>query len=67
MMDRRCAGDGQTVVGVPGHIVDKSKTEPGTFSAYGACATDKDPVMCQIEWLEKEIAKLKKKQKLSKI
>ena len=52
--------DGQTVVGVPGHIVDKSKAEPGTFSAYGACATDKDPVMCQIEWLEKEIAKLKK-------
>ena len=52
--------DNQTVVGVPGHIVDKSKAKPGTFSAYGACALDKDPIECQIEWLEKEIAKIKK-------
>lgn len=52
--------DNQTVVGVPGHIVDKSKSKPEVFSAYGACAADKDPIECQIEWLEKEIAKIKK-------
>ncbi len=50
----------QTVVGVPARVVDKSKTNPASFSAYAACATDKDPIMCQIEWLEKEINKIKK-------
>lgn len=53
-------GDNLTVVGVPGHVVDKSKARPEAFSAYGACAADKDPIECQIEWLEKEIAKIKK-------
>lgn len=52
--------DNQTVVGVPAHIVDKSKAKPEAFSAYGACALDKDPIECQIKWLEKEIAKIKK-------
>ena len=50
----------QTVVGVPAHIVDKSKSKPGDFSAYGTCASDKDPILCQIELLEKELAKIKK-------
>jgi serine O-acetyltransferase len=54
--------DNQTVVGVPGHLVDKSKAKPENFSAYGICATDKDPIECQIVWLEKEIAKIKKAQ-----
>ena len=52
--------DNMTMVGVPGHIVDKSKSRPEAFSAYGACALDKDPIECQLEWLEKEIAKIKK-------
>lgn len=52
--------DNMTVVGVPGHIVDKSKSRPEAFSAYGACALDKDPIECQLKWLEKEIAKIKK-------
>lgn len=58
--------DNKTVVGVPGHIVDKSKAKTIDFAAYGACAADKDPIMCQIETLEKEIKKLKKA-KLNKI
>ena len=57
----------QTVVGVPGHIVDKSKVKPGAFSAYGACAEDKDPIELQIEKLEKEISKLKIRNKKQKI
>ena len=59
--------DNQTVVGVPGHVVDKSKAKPEIFSAYGACASDKDPIECQIELLEKEVAKIKKDQKLNNI
>ncbi len=50
----------QTIVGVPGHVVDKSKAKPEDFSAYGACALDKDPIECQIKLLEKEITKIKK-------
>lgn len=57
--------ENQTVVGVPGRVVDKSNTKPETFSAYGACASDKDPLMSQIEYLEKQIKELKqKKQKI---
>ena len=52
--------DKTTVVGVPAHAVDKSKLKPEVFSAYGACALDKDPIECQIQWLEKEIEKIKK-------
>lgn len=51
----------QTVVGVPGHIVDKSTSKPDIFSAYGACASDKDPILCQLEYLEKQIKDLKQK------
>ena len=50
----------KTVVGVPGHVVDKSLVKPEDFTAYGACAADKDPIECRIKWLEKEIAKIKK-------
>ena len=56
----------QTVVGVPGHIVDKTKKQTTFFEAYGACETSEDPIICKIEQLEKEIAEIKK-QKLSKI
>lgn len=50
----------QTIVGIPGRIVDKSKSKPKDFSAYGACASDEDPIECQIKLLEKEISKIKK-------
>ena len=53
----------KTVVGVPAHVVDKSALKPEEFSAYGACATDKDPILCQLELLEKEIRELKRKKK----
>jgi len=49
--------DNQTVVGVPGRIVDKSKNKVLGFSAYGACAADKDPIISRIEALEKEISR----------
>ena len=52
--------DGQTVVGVPGRCVDKSKSKRQKFMAYGTCAADKDPIVCRLEDLEKEIALLKK-------
>ena len=52
--------DNQTVVGVPGRVIDKSKEKTIGFTAYGACATDRDPIICQIEKLEKEIASIKK-------
>ena len=50
-----------TVVGVPAHVVDKSALKPEMFSAYGACASDKDPILHQLEQLEKQIKELKKK------
>ena len=52
--------DGQTVVGVPARLVIKPTAKQNKFEAYGACAKDKDPYECQIELLEKEIAKIKK-------
>ena len=54
--------DNQTVVGVPGHLVEKTKTRPSHlyFEAYGACSEDEDPVACQLKWLKKEINKIKK-------
>lgn len=51
----------QTVVGVPAHKVDKSVAKPEEFSAYGTCASDKDPILCQIELLKEEITRLNKK------
>lgn len=56
----------QTVVGVPAHAVEKSKKEPKGFMAYGVCPTDKDPVECQLEFLQKEIEELRKNLKASK-
>ena len=53
----------KTVVGVPGHVVDKSASKPESFTAYGACASDKDPILCQLELLEKQIKDLKQKNK----
>ena len=53
--------ENQTVVGVPGHIVDKKTLKSESFSAYGACASDKDPILSQIEKLEKQINTLKEK------
>ena len=50
----------QTVVGVPGHLVDKSAVKPEVFSAYGACASDKDPIEMRLSKLEKELAAIKK-------
>lgn len=54
--------DNQTIVGVPGHPVEKAKNKPSPlyFEAYGACAENEDPVACQIKWLKKEIARIKK-------
>ena len=56
----------QTIVGVPGHVVDKTKNKKAFFEAYGACESSEDPIICKIEQLEKEIDEIKKK-KLSKI
>lgn len=53
--------ENKTVVGVPAHVVEKSAIKPEAFSAYGACAADKDPILCQLEQLEKQIKELKKK------
>ena len=55
--------DGQTVVGVPAHPARKSGREPKGFMAYGVCPTDKDPIECQLETLQKEIDKLSAKLK----
>ena len=52
---------GQTVVGVPAHVVKKGNNDIEIFSAYGACASDKDPILCKIEDLEKQIKNLKQK------
>lgn len=49
----------QTVVGVPAHVVERNKKAPQGFLAYGFCPTDKDPVECQLEFLQKEIDSLK--------
>ncbi len=51
----------QTVVGVPAHSVQHSRKEPAGFMAYGYCPTDKDPIECQLELLQKEINSLKAK------
>lgn len=50
---------GQTVIGIPAHSCIKSKNKSPDFTAYGICATDKDPIECKISQLEKEIKKLK--------
>ncbi len=49
---------GQTVVGVPAHKVDKAPAQPSLFMAYGVCPTDKDPIDCKLEYLQKEIDNL---------
>ena len=49
---------GQTVVGVPAHKVDKAPAQPSLFMAYGVCSTDKDPIDCKLEYLQKEIDNL---------
>ena len=51
----------KTVVGVPGHVVDRTGKQKEFFEAYGACETSEDPIVCKIEQLEKEIAKIKNK------
>ncbi len=58
--------ENQTVVGVPGRVVDKSKKQKAQFVAYGTSAQDIDPLEKKLKELEKEIAELKNK-KLSKI
>ena len=55
--------ENRTVVGVPGHVVDKMEVKPDVFSAYGACASDKDPILCQIEALEKQLKDYLKQKK----
>lgn len=52
--------DNQTVVGVPGRVVNKTKASNQGFAAYAANAGDKDPLIIRIEALENEIKKLKK-------
>lgn len=47
-----------TVVGVPAHVVEKSKKQTHGFMAYGVCPTDQDPVDCLIRNLQKEIDEL---------
>lgn len=54
---------GQTVVGVPAHSAQHAKKTPAGFMAYGYCPTDKDPIECQLELLQKEIDALKSKTK----
>lgn len=56
--------ENKTVVGVPGRVVDKKNTKPENFSAYGICASDKDPILCQIEKLEQQIKELRQKIKI---
>ena len=48
----------QTVVGVPAHTVIKDVKGSSVFTAYGVCASDKDPIECKIQQLEKEIKNL---------
>lgn len=56
--------DNETVVGVPAHVVVRSKKkEPAGFMAYGVCATDADPVDCLLQNLQKEIDNLSKRLK----
>lgn len=50
---------GQTVVGVPAHETLKSKNKDSGFMAYGVCATDKDPIECRLNLLEKELKTLR--------
>lgn len=57
-------GKGETVVGVPAHIVTRGKKkEPIGFMAYGVCPTDMDPVDCLLQNLQKEIDDLSKRLK----
>ena len=51
---------GQTIVGVPGHVVDKTKRDKTLFDAYGVCEADEDPVVCRLKQIEKELIELKK-------
>ncbi len=51
---------GQTVVGVPAHKTQQTSKQQEGFMAYGYCPTDKDPIDCQLELLQKEINTLKK-------
>lgn len=56
----------QTVVGVPAHVVEKSKKTPEGFMAYGVCPTDEDPIDCLLKNLQKEIDDLSSRLKDSK-
>ncbi len=51
--------NGQTVVGVPAHKVEKAKVKPDFFEAYGVCAADQDPIEARLEQLQAEIERLK--------
>ena len=51
--------DGQTVVGVPAHKVEKTKSKATIFEAYGVCAADQDPIEARLEQLQAEIDSLK--------
>lgn len=56
--------ENKTIVGVPGHVVDKSNVSSKDFTAYGACASDKDPILSKINALEKQIKDLKRNIKI---
>jgi len=51
-----------TVVGIPAHVVNK-KSPSSSFMAYGACASDSDPVECRIKAIEEALSKLQKRVK----
>ncbi len=51
----------QTVVGIPGRVVDKNKRQKAQFVAYGSSAQDIDPLEKKLHKLEKDIAALKNK------
>jgi len=53
---------GKTVVGVPAHEAIKQEDKSKRFTAYGVCATDKDPIECKLLELEKELLSIKKTQ-----
>jgi len=54
----------QTIVGVPAHPTAKSASASSSFLAYGTNANDTDPMEYRLQVLEKEIANLKKLNKL---
>ena len=51
-----------TVIGVPAHPSTQKNSKNTIFSAYGVCATDKDPILTRLEKLEQELKKLSSKQ-----